>query len=300
MSGFVQSPCTRCGAPVWIAQNTGVGFCARCQQYHSAPVAAASHSSSPPGPAWLVRPPPGAFTAPPVPQNLGSIPPPPASSLLPPTPDVDRSVRWMRRVAVGLGVTVVCLAFGIAGYAARGGFRRGHDPLARYDVDPAAASPDRLLQIAGEIAQRWEPDARFHGITLRGLTVRGVVDLTRREHSVTVEYFSPARVTSAQESDRRASIKRVIFNADGVHYERTFGVPARVGVAFATTLPVCTTRRLAAKLSSEGMPPSAEFRVSYIPDGFGAVGDVWWRVVSDRPRVDRLYDAGDCYPMRSR
>lgn len=150
-----------------------------------------------------------------------------------------------------------------------------------------------MIRAAGEFARDWRSDAVFSSIDINGLTTAGTVDLSNSSHTVTIEYFSPARVSSYIERERNDSIKKFTFTSSGIDYNAVWGVRRRVERPTATPTPTCGTRGLGAPLTQQGVPATADLHVQYDPQfSFAVNGALAWHVTSSAPVFDRWFDAG--------
>ncbi len=400
MNPFVQSPCTRCGATVWIPTATGMAYCPQCQnpvQMSPGAQAAPAVPAQPSQPAIaatvaipsMATPPggPSAWGAPPaaVPSQQGA-PPGGAQSFggafqqgfgapqqpAPPTPAGNPFGGAPQQPSFGapqqpsfgapqqpsFGGAPQQPSFGGApqfggapsnpygaapgGYASPGGFqqpayaasaaskggmlkvilpvigviavacigaiarsgvsnfaRPGHRSLSSKNIDEHAADPDAMIRAAGELARDWRSDAVFSSININGLTTAGTVDLSNSSHTVTIEYFSPARVSSYIERERNDSIKKFTFTSSGIDYNTVWGVRRRVERPTATPTPTCGTRQLGAFLTQQGVPATADLHVQYDPQfSFAVNGALAWHVTSSAPVFDRWFDVGACTFLR--
>lgn len=195
-------------------------------------------------------------------------------------------------------IAVACL-----GAMAKSGLKSfaspGHRSLSAYNIDEHAADPDAMIRAAGELARSWRSDAVFSSININGMRTGGTVDLSNSSSTVTVEYFSPSRVSSYLERERRDSIKKYTFTSSGIDYRTTWGVRRRVERPTPTPTPVCNTRSLGALLAQQGVAPTTDLHVQYDPQfSFAVGGALAWHVMA--PSVDRWYDAGTCMFLRGR
>jgi hypothetical protein len=173
--------------------------------------------------------------------------------------------------------------------------------LSSYNITENAADPDAMIRSAGELARSWRSDAVFSSINILGMRTDGTVDLTSSSNTVMVEYFSPARVSSFLERERRDSIKKYSFTRTGINYNTTWGVRRRVERPVATPTPTCGARQLGAVLAAQGVPPTASLHVQYDPQfAFAVNGALAWHVTSSNPAIDRWYDVGSCTFLRGR
>ncbi len=380
MNPFVQSPCTRCGATVWIPTATGMAYCPQCQTpvqmspgaqaaapavpaqpsqpAIAATVAIPSMATPPGGPAAWGAPPAavpsqgapqsfgGAFQqgfgapqqpAPPTPAGnpFGGAPQQPSFGGAPQQPSFGGAPQFggapsnpygaapagyaspggyqqpayaaptaskggmLKVILPVLGV----IAVSCIGAIARSGFsnfaRPGHRSLSAKNIDEHAADPDAMIRAAGELARDWRSDAVFSSININGLTTAGTVDLSNSSHTVTIEYFSPSRVSSYIERERNDSIKKFTFTSSGIDYNTTWGVRRRVERPTATPTPTCGTRQLGAFLTQQGVAPTADLHVQYDPQfSFAVNGALAWHVMSTAPALDRWFDVGSCTFLR--
>jgi len=261
MSPFVQSPCARCGAAVWISTATGLGQCARCQ-----------------APTQLQ---PGAWQGPPASQ--GPTPPP-----VPPR-------RRGRVVALAL-LALLALGAGV-GVAVT---RLSEPSLSTLGVDAHAAEPEALIRLAGERARALHRDAGFRLIRIEGMRPNGTVDLSNPRNRVVVTYLSPSAAESSDPGVQGRSCVRFTFSAEGLSQafdvSGNLFILEEGPKHEAMPLAGCTARQLGATLTSEGAAPTSEFLVEYGLDAFRPVrdmlpGDVYvpfWRVLWTTGNVPRF------------
>ncbi len=393
MNPFVQSPCQRCGATVWIPTATGMAYCPQCQtpaqlqpgaqsaapaqpaqpaiaatmaipsmatppggpSAWGAPPAAVSAQGGPPGgaqPFSAFQPPPptpagdpfgapqqggfggapqqggfggapqqGGFGAPQqggfgAPQQggfgapaspYGAAPSAPGGYGAPggfpqagyPMPAPASRGGMLKILLPAIGVIALACIASLASLGAKNFARPGHRSLSAYSIDEHAADPDAMIRAAGELARNWRSDAVFSSININGLTTAGTVDLGNSSHTVTIEYFSPARASSYLESERRDAIKKFTFTSSGIEYATMWGVRRRVERPTPTPLPTCGTRQLGAFLTQQGVPATADLHVQYDPQfSFAVNGALAWHVTATAPVFDRWFDVGACTFLR--
>jgi hypothetical protein len=171
--------------------------------------------------------------------------------------------------------------------------------LSRHDINENAADPERMLSVSTDIARRWQPDAVLSSITVLGLGADGTVNLSRPTSTVTYEFFSPRRVSSFLESDRRNSIKKVTFTRYGVMHNTIWGVRNRVANPIGMPVPVCTLRQLGQTLAAQGVTAPNGLQVNYsLTDSNFTRGQLSWHVLSSSPLYNRWYDAANCTLIR--
>ena len=205
----------------------------------------------------------------------------------------------LKMIVPVIGMIAVACFGAIAKSGLRNFSRPGHRSLSAKNIDEHAADPDAMIRAAGELARDWRNDAVFSSININGMSPSGTVDLSNSSHTVTVEYFSPSRVSSVLESERRDSIKKFTFTSSGIDYNTVWGVRQRVEHPMPTPTPACNTRQLGSILTSQGVPASADLHVQYDPQfAFAVNGALAWHVMSSSPTMDRWFDVGACTFLR--
>lgn len=204
------------------------------------------------------------------------------------------------RIAAGV---VLALVVGFAKFAARGGgsgFQScGRNSLGHYDITAGAADPAKMYDAAQQIARRWQSDAVLHSIIVHGLKADGTIDLSANSNAVTYEFFSPRRVSSYLERERRDSIKKITFTSSGITHATIWGVRERVQNPVSLPNPMCTLSQLGRTLAAQGVTGPNGLQVNYsITDSNFVNGALAWHVLSSSPAYNRWYDAGTCTPIR--
>ncbi len=205
----------------------------------------------------------------------------------------------LKMILPAIGAIALACVAALARSGVRNFARPGHRSLSSYNIEERSADPDAMIRAAGELARNWRNDAVFSSININGMSPSGTVDLSNSSHTVTVEYFSPSRVSSYIERDRRDSIKKFTFTSSGIDYNTVWGVRQRVDHPTPTPTPACNTRQLGTILTSQGVPASADLHVQYDPQfAFAVNGALAWHVMSSSPTMDRWFDVGACTFLR--
>jgi hypothetical protein len=313
---FVQTPCPKCGAVVWIAPALGTGFCPSCHTQTSLPQGAAAAPAAPAygapaapaygapaAPAYGAPAAPayGVPTAPAAPGYGVPAAPPQvapfgAPGMQPVMPGggafgaMNKTAATMRFMRLGISIVVV---LGVAAVGiSTAGWRYfvgapGSASLSSLGIDKKKADPDRMISAAQSYARKWKSDAAFWSINIQQLGADGTVDLSNS--NVVVEYYSPSGVSSPSKSARDDSIKKFNYIGDSVQYGAKWGVTKRSDPAPSPTpVPTCTAKLLAARLVSLGILKSGSTVHAQIDPAFD---DEWLVQTGGGPRK---FDLSNC------
>jgi hypothetical protein len=165
-------------------------------------------------------------------------------------------------------------------------------------IDEKAADPDKMIAACRALAKKWQPDAEFYSINVLGLGPSGTVDLTAGGSVVTVEFFSPSRVTSPSQSVRSDSIKKFTFNSVGLDYSDIWGVKEKQDHVGATPTPTCTAKQVAAALASKGLKAGKTVQLSLDPTFSFATKEPSWHALSSDPKIDAWLSVATCAPTK--
>ena len=306
-SPFVQSPCVKCGATVWIAPAAGMGYCPSCQTPNQLPAGAgaAPPMGGPPTAAPAYGSPPGAsggYGPPPQPGASGGYgPPPQAGGFGPPPmggppmggppmggppmgggfPMPAMTTRsgggfgsggMLKAIGGGVGTVILVIIIAFAKFGMKSATKSTtSESLSSLGIDEKKGDPDKMIAAARAYALKWKSDAGFWSVNILKLRADGTVDLTNS--NVVVEYFSPSAVSSPLQSVRDDSIKKFTFQNGDMDYRIIWGVRKQYKPApRPTAVPGCTSKALATKLVSMGLlKPGGSVHAQIDP----AFGDEW-------------------------
>lgn len=333
MNQFMLVPCPKCGNQVHVAPAAGIGYCPKCMSQVPIPPGGAPMASfgapggapgmpaqpgygAPPGGAPGMPAQPGygapAGGAPGMPAQPGyggpGYGPPPAGmpgapgapgmgaygmpggfgamggAKKPPVAAIFGSVALAVVASVGYGVFRAVIRPS----------RPGHVSLSSVGIDEKTADPDKMIAAVRPLAKKWRADAELYSINILGLRTTGTVDLSEGGSVVTIEYFSPAAVSSPSTTVRKDSIKKFIFNSAGVDYSAIWGVRERQSNVAPTPVPSCTAKQVAAALAGKGLKAGKTAHLNLDPTFSFATKELSWHAMADEPKLDAWYSIATC------
>ena len=220
---FVQIPCVKCGATVWISPAAGVGYCPSCHTPNNMP-AAAGQSAQPMQAAQQGAAPQAA------PQAFNAM-----------------AYRQQKKppVAAILG-GVVLLVVGSIGFSLFKSYifkKPGHASAKDIGVsDSKKADLDQIIAGTKTLAKKWRPNAEFFSVNANGMNPDGTVDLS--DGNVTVKFISPG--------NRVDSMKEFNLNGDDVTYDKVWDTERAWNSDDVTAMPQCTAAKLTKSLKKDG------------------------------------------------
>lgn len=265
--GYIQKPCTKCNANVFIAQATGTGYCTACQTMNSIPMGAVPPNS----PAAGFQAAASMGTGFPVGKLVGII----AGALV-----------------IGIG----SVGFAMVKTSLFGSGGKGHIGYSQLSIDPKKADPDAMISAVHGLATKWKSDAVWLGVNYQYVNADGTMDLSKG--GATVEYLSPGAAKNLAKSVYQDSVKRFDFSGTDVNYSATRGVvdPKSWADFKALPTPGCSIKQLVQTLvKTKGLTPGKTVRVTYdIQFQQFAPNEPSWRVMSDDPKIDNYFSMSNC------
>jgi hypothetical protein len=308
---FVQVPCGKCGATVWISPAAGVGYCPQCH----------TPNSLPPGGAQAAQPgayggqgaqgaQPGAYGAPQQPGAYGQPGQQPGGFGQPGQPGQQPGASYPGAVAGPAGMAGRPMAFAVPAGPSKlkiiGGVVLAAVlgigwTVVKYVIKPKTSASTKDLGISDQkkadpmkaiegtktLAKKWRSDAEFHGINILAMNTDGTIDLTKS--NMVVEWYSPSRVTSSSAKGREDSVKKFAINDDRVDYASLWGATKPWQGVKPTPIPKCTTEKLAKQLAKTEKWKSGTVHVAIDPN-WGH----YWHVLSSSPQINKWYDLDSC------
>ena len=263
--GFVQQPCSKCGATVYIAQATGTGFCPSCHQQNQLAGGAPAQ---------------GNYGMPNVP-NVAM-------------PSMSTGGFGMMKVFGGVGAVVVIGALSLGGWYAKrhffGGGGKGKIGYGQLGISASAADGDKMISSVAGLATKWKKDAVWWSVNYQAVKADGTVIL---EKGAVVEYVSPSRVQAASKKGREDSIKKFQFGASGVDFGKTWNATNQWKNVVPPPAPQCSMKQMLATLAPKGLTGEKTVRVTFDPQ-FQNVNVPTWHVIGEDPKIDAYYSMVDC------
>lgn len=316
---YVQTQCARCGKPAWALPTQAVP-CQSCGQavgpvgtygasaaapqigasapYSGAPAAPAAmpYGTNPSANPW------GAYAgAAPAPMPAATAAPAAAA----PAPAAQQfsvnvgGIKIPFKVGGGAGGVSRLKIFGAIGLAivlAIGGVfvkmkfgttAKGNLSYAGLGVDNKKPDGDKLIAALAKPAGKWKKDAIWWSANFQAVDAEGRVDVSK---GAEVVYISESRVQSAAKSVRKDSVKKYSAGSAGVSHSKIWGASEPwQGIERHPTAD-CSIKDVMALVAKE-LPAGKTVRVTFDPK----FADFYaWRVLSDAPKIDRLYAFSDC------
>lgn len=227
---FVQIPCVKCRATVWISPAAGVGYCPACHTPNSMPAGGAPQAQPYGQPGQAAQPMPQGAAPQAAPQGMQAM-----------------AFRQPKKppVAAILG-GVVLLVVGSIGFTVLKGFifkKPGHASAKDIGIsDTKKADLDQIIAGTKTLAKKWRANAEFFGVNANGVNPDGTVDLT--DGNVTVKFISVG--------NRVDSMKEFNLNDDAVTYDKVWDTERAWTSDDVTPAPECTAGKLAKALKKGG------------------------------------------------
>lgn len=270
---FVQIPCVKCGATVWISPAAGVGYCPSCHTPNSMPAGGApqAQAAAPQGQAafaaTMVAPSGGApgYGQPQGQQQWGQQPAqqqwgqqaqqpaaqaPAAQAPAAQQPMVHPMMAGYRQpkrppMAAIIGVPILAILGSVGWYVVRPMIfkKPGHAKVKDIGItDEKKADLDKIITGTKTIAQKWRANAQFFGVIANGVNPDGTIDLT--DGNVVVRYISVG--------NKKDSVKEFAFNGEDITYETVWDTTRAWEADDVTPIPECSAAKLAKALKKEG------------------------------------------------
>ncbi|MEZ4220507.1 MAG: hypothetical protein R3B13_06205 [Polyangiaceae bacterium] len=303
--GFVQQPCSRCGAQVYIAQATGMGICPSCHTQNNLAAAPAAQGYGAPG-AAPGYPAPGAapaaqgYAAPgaaPGAQGYG-MPGAAAGYGMPaggmPNYAAASGGSSMFKAIGGAAAAILVAVLGIGGWYVKsyffGGGGKGKIGYGQLGIDKSKADGDKMITSVAGLATKWKKDAVWWSVNYQAVRPDGTVILDK---GAVVEYVSPSKVQSASKKVREDSIKKFQFSTVGVDFSKKWNATNQWKNVISPPTPQCSIKQLAGQLAKQGLTGEKTVRITYDPQ-FQNVNVPTWHVIGTDPKIDAYYSHVDC------
>ncbi|MEO7094046.1 MAG: hypothetical protein ABI175_12405 [Polyangiales bacterium] len=275
---FVQIPCVKCGATVWISPAAGVGYCPSCHTPNNMPAGGAPQAQ-PYGQPGVQQP---------MQQPMGQGQPAPQVAPVAMSP---MAFRQPKKPPMGLIIGGVLLAIvGSVGFSLFKSFifkKPGHASAKDIGIsDPKKADLDQIIAGTKTLAQKWRGNAQFFAVTANGVNPDGTVDLT--DGNVIVKYISVGNKVD--------STKEFILNGDDVTYDKVWDTTRAWVADDVTPLPECTAGKLAKALKKEEGWKSGKGQ--FIIDPEDTDRPAWHVNISGGAKVTDFFDLETCEKLK--
>jgi len=281
-TGYVQTPCPRCGAAAWGHMHMVVG-CPACGQ-PIGPLGAAPQQPMAPQPAYV--PPQQAQPAPAPAQHQVKV-------QLPYGIKIPIKLGGAGSQAKIIGVVVLGIVIAVAGVFIKmklgNKTAKGNLSYSSLGIDAKKADPDRMLTAVSGAATTWRKDAAWWSINLQKVKADGTVDVT--EGGAQVVYISVGGVQSLAKSTREDSIKKFNFGPAGVDHKQLWGATDPWEGVVAPPLPTCGIKDVVKILNGRGLTGNKTVRITFDPQ---FADDLAWHVLGEDPKLDAYYSMADC------
>ena len=157
-----------------------------------------------------------------------------------------------------------------------------------------AANPNTLIKNLKKRAKKWRKDARFYAFHINGLKNNGTIDLSK-SGNMTVEFFSPALISSSKKSKRDKAMRKYVVGKYKVE-EEVWGVDKRYDKDIpATPTPKCKFKKVGKFLKKKGMKKKKQTAsVSLDPKWANLTKGLKFNINVSKPKLHLKLDIHSC------